>query len=109
MIIRAANYEDKEYDTCGNTTVAVLEIDNITIPLCNECLNELNESLSVFNNTIFCHKCEYFMESKCGWNYGGSCIKKAEKYGVTISEKNAGFDYCVNCMYTCEDATPKQE
>ena len=27
----------------------------------------------------------------------------------TISKENAGFDYCVDCMYTCEDAILKQE
>ena len=51
--IRAATYEDKEYDSCGNTTIAVLEIDQITIPLCRSCLSELNESIDVFNSTIF--------------------------------------------------------
>ena len=97
--IRAANYEDKEYDKCGNTTVAVLEIDSITIPFCRTCLDELNKSLSVFNNTIFCHKCKYFIMSTSGWRYGGSCIARAEKDGKIITENNAGFDYCVDCMW----------
>ena len=30
--IRPVNYEDEEYDSCGNTTHAVLKVDRITIP-----------------------------------------------------------------------------
>ena len=47
------NHEYEEYDSCGNTTIAVLKVDRITIPLCMRCLDELNESLSEFNNTTF--------------------------------------------------------
>lgn len=107
--INPIKYYDEEYDSCGNTTIAVLKVDRISIPLCRTCLNELNESLSTFNNTIFCHKCKYFIMSKYGWRYGGSCIAKAEKDGKIISEKNAGYDYCVGCMNTCENAALKQE
>lgn len=101
--IRATNYEDKEYDSCGSTTVAAIEINNITIPLCSECVDELNESLSKFNNTIFCHKCKHFIMSEWGWKYGGSCQKDGE-----IDIKNAGYINCVNCMHTCKDAVLKE-
>lgn len=87
--IRAATYEDKEYDSCGNTTIAVLEIDQITIPLCRSCLSELNESIDVFNSTIFCHQCIHFNMSSSGWHYGGRCTKH-----------NRDRD----CMETCNDA-----
>lgn len=45
--------------------------------------------------------------SKSGWRYGGSCKKRAEKDGEIITEKDAGFNYCVDCMYTCENAKLK--
>ena len=41
MVLRDKEYYDKDYDGCGSTTVAVLEHNCITIPLCNECLKDL--------------------------------------------------------------------
>lgn len=109
LTLRKRDWEDKEYDSCGNTAVAVLEIDSITIPVCLECLNELNEQLNDYNNTIFCYKCSEFVMSKDGWRYGGSCKKKAAAYGKTITVKNAGYDCCVDCLDTCKDASPLEE
>ena len=99
--IREVNYEDNEYDRCGNTTKAVLELDGINILLCDSCLNELKESMDKFDNTLFCHKCNNFIMSNSGWRYGGSCKKWAATNGKEISEENAGFDYCVDCMQRC--------
>lgn len=96
---------DEDYDSCGNTTHAILKINNIRIPLCRECLKELNDSLSEFNNTLFCHKCNYFIMSEYGWRYGGSCKKWAESDGKEISEKDAGYLYCRDCMDTCRFIT----
>ena len=101
---RGSSWEDKEYDSCGNTTVAVLEINSMTIPLCMDCVTELLKCVDVFNNTTFCYQCGHFVDSKSGWKYGGSCKLKALKDGEEITPKNAGFDYCVDCMNTCEDA-----
>ena len=57
MIIRAVTSCDKEYDACGNITIAVLEHDNVMILLCNECMKELVGSIKEFENTIFCRNC----------------------------------------------------
>ena len=92
-------YNDEEFDSCGNLAMAVLKIDNIKIPLCNRCINELNESLSEFNNTVFCYKCKHFIMSSSGWRYGGSCRKDKE-----IKLRDAGYINCVDCMDTCKDA-----
>ena len=97
--IKPATCEDEEYDVCGSTTFAVLKVDRISIPLCCECLDELNNSLSEFNNTIFCYKCEHFIMSKWGLIYGGSCKKDLE-----IDIKDAGYINCVDAMHTCKDA-----
>ena len=86
--IRAATYEDKEYDSCGNTTIAVFEINQMTIPLCRKCLEELNDSINIFNNTVFCYQCPHFKMSSSGWHYGGRC-----------SKHNRDRD----CMETCDD------
>ena len=102
--IRPVNWEDQEYDLCGNTTVAVLKVGRITIPLCMECLNELNESLSEFNNTTFCYQCEKFIMSRSGWRYGGSCRKDKD-----IELKDAGYINCRDCMDTCKDAIAKSK
>lgn len=102
--VRPVNYEDEQYDSCGNTTIAVLKVDRIAIPLCRHCLDELNESLSEFNNTIFCYQCEKFIMSNSGWNYGGSCNKDGN-----IRPENAGFENCRDCMSTCKDAVAKNK
>ena len=100
MEIKPADYFDEEYDSCGNTTVAILTtVDRIKIPLCMSCLNELNESLAEFNNTVFCYMCEKFIMSRSGWKYGGSCTKDKD-----IKPENAGYVNCVDFMHTCEDA-----
>ena len=100
--IKPAYYEDEEYDSCGNTTVAVLKVNRITIPLCMQCINDLNESLLEFNNTTFCYQCENFIMSKSGWRYGGSCRKDED-----IELKDAGFINFKGCMSTCKDAVTK--
>ena len=106
--ITSAGYEDEEYDSCGNTTMAILKIDRIKIPLCRSCVEELTESMETFNNTVFCYKCDKFIMSRSGFRYGGSCKSKAEKEGKEISEKDAGYLFCVDCMHTCEDAILKE-
>ena len=89
--IEPIKYEDIETDLCGNATVAILTIDKITIPLCMDCIDELSESLSKFNNTIFCYLCKHFSMNEEGWIYGGICKKD-----ITSRE--------VRSMDTCKDA-----
>lgn len=107
--INPVSYNDSEYDCCGNETIASIHINNIKIPLCDECVKELTQSLYKFNNTVFCHKCKEFVMSKSGWKYGGSCRRKAKLNNEIITEKNAGYNYCVDCMDTCKDAVLKEE
>lgn len=106
ITFRKADWEDKDYDSCGNTAIAVLEIDSITIPLCDKCVNDLTDQIKEYHDTIFCHKCSEFVMSRSGWRYGGSCKKKAALHGETITIDNAGFDYSVDCLNTCKDAKP---
>lgn len=88
--IRAAKYEDKHYDSCGNVTIAVLEVNQISIPLCSECMEDLSRSVDTFiKHTVFCHQCEHFCKSTAGWHYGGRC-------------KMHNIDR--DCMDTCRDA-----
>lgn len=108
ITFRKRDWDDKEYDGCGNTAIAVLEIDNITIPLCAKCVNDLTEQLNEYNNTIFCHKCAEFVMNRWGWRYGGSCKKEAALHGRTITDENAGYVCCVDCLGTCKDAKPME-
>lgn len=106
LTFRKRDWDDKKYDGCGNTAIAVLEIDNITIPLCAECVDDLTEQLNEYNNTTFCYKCSEFVMSRDGWHYGGSCKRKAALCGELITSKKAGYICCVDCLDTCKDAKP---
>ena len=106
--ITPVDYGDEEYDSCGNTTLAVLKVNSIKIPLCESCIKELMQSIEELNNTVFCYKCKNFIMSDSGFNYGGSCKLRAQKDGKEISEKDAGYLYCVECMHTCKDAILKE-
>lgn len=112
IILRAANYDDPTEDHCSpmfsnDRTVAILEINGIMIPLSLDRVNNLIDKVNEFSNTIFCYKCEHFIMSKSGWNYGGSCKFDAEKEGKIITEENAGYSYCVDCMQTCTNCSAK--
>ena len=110
VTFRKKDWDDKPYDCCGSTAIAVLEIDNITIPLCAECVNELTEQLNEYNNIIFCHKCSEFVMNRWGdWGHGGSCKKKAAEQGITLTEDLVGYDCCVDCLDTCKNAKPLEE
>jgi MoaA/NifB/PqqE/SkfB family radical SAM enzyme len=86
---RAANYEDPDYDNCGSTTIAVLEVNSIRIPLCDECVEDLINHVKKFSETTHCHACKHFKMSDSGWRYGGYCeLKNRDK----------------DCMDTCENA-----
>lgn len=90
---RAANYDDPEYDNCGSTTIAVIEVGSIRIPLCDECAERLCEAVKQFSETTHCHGCEHFKMSNSGWRYGGHCrLKNCDK----------------DCMETCKEAKPRR-
>lgn len=113
IAVRVPTYDDPSSDKCtpmftNDRTVAILEINGITIPLSMARVNVLIDEINTFNNTIFCYKCNHFVMSKAGWNYGGSCKYEAEKHGKTITEENAGYDYCVDCMHTCPNCSMKE-
>lgn len=102
MEIRARNWEDPEYDQCGNTAKAVLEFSGIKIALCEECINELNTSINKFNNTLFCYKCMSFIPNPNGFHYSGSCRSWALQCGDIVREQDVGYRYCVDPMDTCD-------
>lgn len=103
-------YNDPSRDNCtdpfsNSTTTAIIEIGNIKVPLCKSCMESLIAQVDKFNKTVFCYKCKYFIPSHAGWEYGGSCKLKALKDGISITEKAAGFNYCVDCMDTCNESS----
>ena len=110
MIIRAVTDCDKEYDACGNITIAVLEHDNVMILLCNECIKELVGSIKEFEDTIFCRNCGHWHVSSSGIRYGGTCDVIAAKEGKDFSQipkSSYGHIYVTDHFSTCKDAIDK--
>lgn len=48
-----ADYFDSNYDMCGNETKVILEIDNIKIPLCHNCLETLKDQITEYEFSKF--------------------------------------------------------
>lgn len=92
----------------NDRAIAILNINGIKIPLSKDRMDQLIEEIEGFKNKIFCYKCNEFIMSRSGWNYGGSCKLKGLEYGVEITESNAGYSCCVDCMDSCKKATPKK-
>jgi hypothetical protein len=86
-------FEDADYDACGSTTIASLNVNGIKIPLCERCVKELTFQLTRFNNTVFCYNCKSFTMNSSGWNYGGRC---------SCHNKD------VDCMGTCDEANGEE-
>ena len=88
-------YEDSDYDMCNALTIAVLKMNGMKIALCEECVKDLTESLTKFNNIIFCHQCQHFqIINNSGFLYDQRCIK---------------LDRDVPFMHTCSLAMLKQK
>lgn len=108
-LIRGVKYGDPELDGCGSTTQAILEFNNIIIPLCSSCLEELVESIEEFKNTVFCHQCKNWMKSSYDGNTG-SCKKKLKDKGISvINDSDVGNICWSSWMDTCEHAERKEE
>ena len=110
--LRSLTYEDKEYDACGKSTIAVLELGNsITIPLCEECLNELYNSVEDFKSKTFCRTCKHWYQSKNGMKYGGTCaiklLNNQNKHIEDISKEEYGEIESTGFYYTCDNAEKK--
>ena len=101
MELRAVSYDDPENDKCGNTTIAVIEDSGFKYALCQQCLQDLIQSVHKFENTTFCYQCSNFRKSASGWKYGGSCQAKSD---ILIAPKDYGHVQCVDCMDTCKNA-----
>ena len=61
--IKVRDWDDEEYDDCGSTAVAILKVGHIKIPLCMDCVNELQESIDDFCRPQYCYQCKYFKNS----------------------------------------------
>jgi hypothetical protein len=100
--IKLPDYDAPEYDICGyHEVVAILEVNNMKIPLCLDCIKELTESLKIYNSTAMCYKCKNFIK-KNELHYGGSCLYKAENDGVHLEKMDIGYKYHVDAFDGCE-------
>lgn len=102
--IEEAGWDSPETDGCYNMTFAVLKINGIVIPLCRDCLEELDKELKEFNSKIHCYQCKHFVCSSSGLHYGGSCQLEANEDGKLITSQNAGYDYSHDFNYSCKRA-----
>lgn len=109
ITFRPVGYDDPKYDNCGNTTHAILEIGTITIPLCNECINDLKCDLEKYNETVFCYMCEHFIQNKWGLSYDGSCKFMADINDFSIKEDDVGYAYPTCSMETCSFSKLKSQ
>lgn len=104
--IQSNVYNGPEYDDCGNDAVAILQIGTVMVPICDTCIDELIKSLTEFKQITFCYKCKNFIKNPSGFNYSGSCRKRADECKDTISDNDIGYRYCTDSMSTCKDAIP---
>lgn len=81
-------WDDDKFDACGNRTQVVLTVNHIKIPLCEDCLTDLQNELKRFNETKFCKKCKYFKYDK--WGENASCMAQE---GMT--DEKVGWSCCV--------------
>lgn len=113
--LRPIDYSvDDEYDSCGNTAIAVLELNDgaIKIVLCEECVNELIETIRNFTVNIYCKDCRHWYCSKSGARYGGTCEVKLAESGMAISdisESSYGYVSRTEFMDTCGHSESKYE
>lgn len=68
-------YDDEESDICGNYIEAILKVNNITIPLCKDCLEDLKSSIKEFDELELCCRCENLVSRGAIslYHYGGTC------------------------------------
>ena len=83
------DWDDDKFDACGNRTQVVLIVNHIKIPLCEDCLTDLQNELKRFNETRFCKKCKHFKYDK--WGENASCMAQE---GMT--DEDIGCSYCVD-------------
>ena len=84
--LRVKNCNDDVLDHCDAMTVAVLRIGHTSMPLCLNCVNELQEYFNEFCRPQYCYQCENFEVDECGRIFGGTCHKK--------NEHKDCMDYC---------------
>ena len=79
--IEEAGWDSPETDGCCNMTYAVLKVNGIVIPLCEDCLKDLEEELKNYRSKIHCYECKHYICSNSGLHYGGSCQLEANENG----------------------------
>lgn len=92
--------DDLKYDDCGSSTVAVLKVGSVKIPLCWDCVNELHEELTDFIKPHYCFQCKHWKPSRWGYNHSGSCCKDGDVTEDSIGYKNPRYrmEHCKDFM-----------
>ena len=99
-------YDSQEYDIDGSTTYADLKINNMVIPLGEENLNNLFETVEEFKTKYtFCYQCKYYTYNK--GVYRGSCLKQAENADKTMDSTDYGYLFSVGNSDWCTNGEKK--
>ena len=110
LYLEEPSWDTPEYDVCGNGPVmAVLKVENIVIPLCSECLENLRENLAEYDANVHCYQCKQFVRSPSGLHYGGSCKLLAKEKGIQITRNNAGYECCKGYSDYCDKGEKETE
>jgi hypothetical protein len=107
--LKPRDWDTPEYDSCGSTSIAELNIHNIKIPLCTECLEELKEEVDKFNKMIFCKDCIH-VKAKPEYNYYSCNLKYKEDHnGEDLPDEHIGYYNGVDSMSYCPRAKKAEE
>ena len=95
--------DDFKYDDCCNLTVATLKVGSVKIPICWDCINELQEELTRFIKPQYCFQCKHWKPSPYGYSYSGSCCKDED-----VSDNSIGYKKPRDRMDKCKDFLIKE-
>lgn len=109
IIIRAPDLSenDKQYDDCGTTTKAILEINSISIPLCEDCIQDLRDQLAKYDTTVFCKDCKFWHRSEYRYLCGTCEYQYVQIHGKFDLTKDFGDSCCEGYMHTCKHGIRK--
>ena len=110
IYLKESDYDSPEHCICGSSPVyAVLNANNICIPLCDSCLNELREELADYDAKTHCYQCEYFVRNSDGIKYGGLCLFGVKEEHIELVKESNDFGYYVDFNHYCKNGKKKIE
>lgn len=101
--------DSQPYDGCNKYTVANLNINGVIIPLCKQCLEELEEEIKRFQDVTFCHICKNYVSNPCENKYSVYCNRESKYRGTVIKVPKLGYVRCERFNKSYKDLYDKKE